>query len=88
MTQTLFAERFAIPPAEEDELTHAVYDERLRYSVAPDGRPYVELDVIGETATVTRADSEPSDDDREWTRVLSSTETVTKAQKDADRWPL
>lgn len=89
MTSTLFAERFAVAPVEKGGSSPtSTYDERRGYNVTLDGRPYVELDVVGSTVTVTRADLEPDDDDREWARAFGSIDTVTKAQNDTDRWPL
>jgi hypothetical protein len=87
VSRTLFAERFAVAPIEEADSSPAPrYDELRGYNVGLDGRPYVELEVFGATVTVTRANAEPDDDDREWVRAFGSRDTVTKAQTDTDRW--
>src|SRR6266511_5791312 len=64
---TLFAERFAVPA--EDGPTGSqmpVYDERRHYNLAAGGRPFVELEVVGATVTMTRVSTEPDDADLSW----------------------
>jgi hypothetical protein len=84
---TLFAERFAVPT--EDGPTRPempVYDERRHYNLAAGGRPFVELEVVGATVTMTRVSAEPDDADRAWEDVLASVDTITKAARDRDPW--
>ena len=83
----LFAERFAVPTEDcPTGLQTPFYDERRHYSLAADGRPFVELDVVGATVTMTRVSAEPDDSDRAWEDVVASVDTITKAARDSDHW--
>lgn len=84
---TLFAERFAVPTENGPADTQMpVYDERCHYNLADGGRPFVELEVVGATVTMTRVSAEPDDADRAWEDVLASVDTITKAARDRDHW--
>ncbi len=84
---TLFAERFAVPTDDgPTDVQMPVYDERRHYNVAADGRPFVEMEVVGATVTMTRVSAEPDDADRAWEDVLASVDTITKAARDRDHW--
>jgi hypothetical protein len=84
---TLFAERFAIPgDAGPTGPQKPIYDERRQYNLAAGGRPFVELEVVGATVTMTRVSAEPDDSDRAWEDVLASVDTITKASRDRDHW--
>jgi hypothetical protein len=83
----LFAERFAVPTENgPTETQMPVYDERRQYNLADGGRPFVELEVVGATVTMTRVSAEPDDADRAWEEVLASVDTVTRAARDRDHW--
>jgi hypothetical protein len=89
VSKALFAERFTVPPVSEAEYwPRSRYDELRGYNVTTDGRPYVEIAIVGSTTTVTMVAAEPHDDDRDWARVVGSIDTVTRAQSDTDRWSL
>lgn len=83
---TLFAERFAVPTEAGPTPQVPVYDERRHYNLAASGRPFVELDVVGATVTMTRVSAEPDDSDRAWEEVLAAVDTITKATRDRDHW--
>jgi hypothetical protein len=84
---TLFAERFAVPAKDGPTGSEKpVYDERRHYNLAADGRPFVELEVVGATVTMTRVSAEPDDADRAWEDVLASVDTITTAARDRDHW--
>jgi hypothetical protein len=87
MATTLFAERFAVPTEDGPTgLQLPIYDERRHYNLAAGGRPFVELEVVGATVTMTRVSAEPDDSDRAWEDVLASVDTITKAARDRDHW--
>jgi hypothetical protein len=88
MSRGLFAERFStrrISEADGEEHDGSTYDEDLAITVTLDGTPFVEVAPISSTDTLTKADSEPADTDREWD-AQASTETTTRARTDRDQW--
>ncbi len=78
----LLVEELLVDPVEATGRSRPVYDETLGYSLAPDGRPYVEVTAAAETRTVSEVSSEDDDSDEEANR----TSTFTFVQDEAEDW--
>jgi hypothetical protein len=89
MSKSLFAERFSayrLRDVRDEEHDGSSYDEDLAITVTLDGTPLVEVAPISSTDTLTKADGEPADTDREWD-AQASADTITKVVRDRDHWP-
>ena len=82
VVRRLLVEELLVDPVEGRTPSPPRYVEDLGYSLAPDGRPYVEATSAGETRTVTKIASEDDDSDQDSTR----TRTFTFVAAEEEDW--
>jgi hypothetical protein len=80
--RALFAERFLTALTDSDPMPNSSYDEDRGYTVTSEGKPFVELAVVGATVTITRANAEPDDDDPKYEQILAAFPAEARAQLD------
>jgi hypothetical protein len=81
----LFAERFLVRPADGPPPQPATYDERRAISLTADGRPFIESGACLETRTLTEAEGEGADDDRD--RLAAQATKTSAPGEPVDREP-